>query len=304
MTSNGTGADQNNQEFKFSQEPFYCMHGRWAHQPYYYYPHWHDFIELLFLRKGYLKGTVRNKELIINEGELLVVMPGELHTFVNEGDTIMENFVIHIDSVFLHNAVFDSKELSQIYPYLFSSWAPRFFLCSADEMKKSGMLHIITDIYMEYMKKDPGYNISIRGDLLKVFVWFLRRWNLYSHQIPEPDNLTIYMRMQPVLDLIKEQYNKKITTNEMADRMHMSVYHFCRLFKKLTGYSFHNYLRSRRIDEAIKLLLSGDDSVKQIASKAGYDNENFFIRVFKNEIGMPPDKYRKKYRQAPSQQVS
>jgi len=298
MALNQKETDQNNKELMFSKEPFHCDYGR-QNKPYYYHPHWHDFLELLFIKKGYLHATLRNTQLTINEGELLVIMPGEVHSFENEGDGVLENFVIHVDSVFLHNAIFDSKELSKIYPYLFSSWTPSSFLCGAEEMKKSGILTIINNLLSETKKMELAYTLAIRAGLLEIFVWLLRRWDQYSHPVSEAGNFSICMRLQPVIDFIKDQYAKKITTKEMADKMYMSVYHFCRLFKKLTGYSFHNYLRSVRIVEAIKLLLSKDLSVKEIAFMVGYNDVNFFVRVFKKETGMPPDKYRKKFAPSP-----
>ncbi|MDR0473945.1 MAG: AraC family transcriptional regulator, partial [Treponema sp.] len=269
----------------FSKDPFFCASGRWAHKPYYYHPHWHDFMELLFVRKGYLRATLKNTELTIKKGEFLVVMPGEIHSFVNEGEGIFENFVVHIDSVFLHNAVFDSYELSKIYPYIFSSWSPHSFLCDTEEIKKGGIQSVVDNLYSEFQKKELGYTLSIRASLLEIFVWLLRRWNVYFHPTSEPSNFSICIRMQPVLDLIKEQYHENLTTKGMADKMCMSVYHFCRLFKKLTGYNFHDYLRSLRIVEAIKLLLSSDECVKQIAYQVGYDDVNYFVRVFKKETG-------------------
>jgi AraC-like DNA-binding protein len=299
MDLNEKVIEQNNKELMFSKAPFFCSCGRYAHVPYYYHPHWHDFMELLYIRKGSVRATLMNTEITLNKGELLVVMPGELHSFMNEGEGVFENFVVHIDSVFFHNAVFDTHELSKIYPYIFSSRAPPFFLCSNEEMKKNGILHVVNALYSEFRKQDLGYTLSIRAGLLEIFVWLLRRWNLYSQPALDTGNYSICIRMQPILDLIKEQYHNNLTTQGMADKMYMSVCHFCRLFKKLTGYSFHDYLRSLRIVEAIKLLLSSNDCIKKIASHVGYDDVNYFDRVFKKATGMSPDKYRKKYQFSP-----
>ncbi|MDR0495543.1 MAG: AraC family transcriptional regulator [Treponema sp.] len=292
---NEKGLDQNDKELMFSKDPFFCAFGRYAHRPYYYHPHWHDFMELLFIRRGSVRATLRNTEFTINKGELLVVMPGEIHSFANEGEGVFENFVIHIDSIFFHNAVFDTHELSKIYPYIFSSWAPQSFLCGAEEMKKNGILPVVANLYTEFRKQELGYTLSIRAGLLEIFVWLLRRWSIYFHPTSAAGNFAICVRIQPVLEVIKEQYYKNLTTKGMAEKIYMSVHHFCRLFKKLTGYSFHDYLRSVRVVEAIKLLLSRDDSLKQIACQVGYDDVNYFIRVFKKETGISPDKYRKKY---------
>ena len=275
---------------------FACYDNR---KPAHYHLHWHDFMELLFVKKGCLQTKLRNTGITINEQELLVIMPGELHSTDYDGKDILEYYIIQIDTNFLRNTVFDSRELSDIYPYFFSSWTPDFFLCNADEVKKTGIQMLIDEMYCEFSKKELGYTLFIRSGLLKIFALFLRRWDLNSRPESETGDISISMRMQPVLDFIKEQYHTKISNKEMAEKMCMSVYYFCRLFKKLTGYSFHNYLQFLRIDGAVNLLLSTNDSIKQIAYQVGFHDVNYFVKVFKREIGMSPDKYRKEHTSNP-----
>ena len=87
--------DPKSKEKMHSREPFFCFLGRYVNEVYHYNPHWHDFTELLFVRKGYLRTKLRNIMLTIDEGELLVVMPGELHSFENDGDGILEYVFNH-----------------------------------------------------------------------------------------------------------------------------------------------------------------------------------------------------------------
>jgi len=291
--------DLNNKELMFTKEPFSCSLGSYNKIPYSYPSHWHDFIELLFVRKGYLRATLRNSNIIVKENELLVIMPGEPHSLANDGDGIYENFVIKIDSVFLRNTLFDSHEVSKIYPYLFNLSGGSFH-CSTEELKKTGILPEINKFMTELGKKDTGYTLSVHARLLDITVWLLRRWNIYSNSVQKTDDFSVYVRMQPILNLINEQCHTKISNREMAEKMNMSVYYFCHIFKKLTGYSFHNYILKLRIDKAIKQLISTKDSVKEIAYQVGYEDTNYFVKVFKKEIGISPNKYRKEH--ASSQQ--
>jgi len=290
--------DLNNKELMFTKEPFSCSLGSYNKIPYSYPSHWHEFMELIFVRKGYLRATFKNTSLTVNENELLVIMPGESHSFENDGDGLYENFVIKMDSVFIRNTVFDSLEVSKVYPYLFNlpgGGGGGTFLYNAEELKNSGILEVIKKFVTELQEKETGYTLSIRACLLDITAWLLRRWNNSSLPAQNTEYYSVYFKMQPVFNLINEQYQKNITTQEAADKINMSVHHFCRLFKKLTGYSFHNYIRKLRIDKAIKQLLTTSDSIKQISYAVGYNNESFFIRVFREDIGMSPEKYRKKY---------
>ena len=262
----------------------------------FHYPvHWHDFIELIFIKKGYLQTTIKNTTFTIDEKELLVLMPGELHSFYYEGGKILEYIVIQIDSDIFQNAAVDSREISAVYPYLFNYWAPRSFLCSYEEVKKERVLPLINKLNSETQKKEPGYDLSVRAGLLELFVWILRRRTLDIQLSAEAGNISIYRKLQPALNYIWEHYKENITTNELAEKVNISTPHFCRIFKKLTGYSFHFYLRSLRSVEATRLLLTTDNSIGQIASLVGYNDVNFFIRIFKKQSGIPPLQYKKKY---------
>ena len=284
---------QSKEKLVSEEEHFRCELTRFVYRPYFYHTHWHGFMELILIKKGYLQVTLWNTEHTLREGDLLIVMPGEPHSFKYGGEDILEYYIIQIDSIILQNVFLYSKEFSMIILYLFGYWPSRSFICNYKETVKTRIPSLIYNIYSEFQKKEPGYSLAIQASLLEIFVWLLRRRNLNVLK-PEAGNYLIYMKMQPVLDFLKDNYQKKITTCEMAKKMSMSTPHFCRIFKKLTGSSFNNYLRFLRTVEAIKLLVSTDMSIKNIASMVGYDDLNYFIRVFKEQIGMPPFQYRKK----------
>ena len=65
-----------------------------------------------------------------------------------------------------------------------------------------------------------------------------------------------------------------------------------KLFKKQTGKSPNEWIRDLRIMTAAHLLLSTDDNINEIAYKAGFDDVNYFIRVFKKKLGNTPKKFR------------
>jgi AraC-like DNA-binding protein len=69
------------------------------------------------------------------------------------------------------------------------------------------------------------------------------------------------------------------------------------LFKKHFNDSVKHFIITQRIEQAKKLLLESDKNVSEIAEIVGFDNYNYFIRIFKNIVGLPPLQYKKKYSQ-------
>lgn len=58
--------------------------------------------------------------------------------------------------------------------------------------------------------------------------------------------------------------------------------------------NFSDYIRKKRIEYACHLLSTTNLKVKEIAEQFGYEDEKYFYRVFRNETGMSPNKYKQK----------
>lgn len=102
-------------------------------------------------------------------------------------------------------------------------------------------------------------------------------------------NLEVF---EKALNYIRDNFNRPITLEEVSDHVHISPYYFSHGFKNFTGMNFIDYVTKLRIDEAKKLLLTTDMNIGDIGKQVGYYDPNYFGRVFKNLVGMPPSKFK------------
>lgn len=72
----------------------------------------------------------------------------------------------------------------------------------------------------------------------------------------------------------------------------MSPFYFCKMFKKVTGVNFANYVSGVRVEKAKALLLNPNYRVSEIAYEVGFQSLTHFNRVFKNIAGQSPTEYR------------
>ena len=87
-------------------------------------------------------------------------------------------------------------------------------------------------------------------------------------------------------------FSWNIEVKEYAQQHLMSPYWFSQNFKKITGCSPAQYLISLRIAHAMNLLDNTDDTVAQIALSVGYENTQYFHRLFLKHTDMTPSEYR------------
>lgn len=91
----------------------------------------------------------------------------------------------------------------------------------------------------------------------------------------------------------KKYYHTDITVRELAENvLFMNQNYVSHLFAERKGISFSAFLRQVRIEHARELLRNAEYSVTDVAMMVGYNDTSQFIRIFKQETGMTPKKYR------------
>lgn len=91
---------------------------------------------------------------------------------------------------------------------------------------------------------------------------------------------------------IDQNYSNNISLNDVAESINMSYFYFSRLFKESTGKSFSDYLTEYRIEKSIVLMMDDELSIKQISYDIGYNDPNYFSKIFKKLKGLTPTDYR------------
>ena len=105
-------------------------------------------------------------------------------------------------------------------------------------------------------------------------------------------------RLQRVLAIIDERLAEPIQVRELADAVHMSPYHFARMFKQSTGHPPHLYITWQRMDRAKQLLAQSSLALAEVAKRVGYQTQAHFTGVFRTRVGTTPRTYRLRCRSA------
>jgi len=91
---------------------------------------------------------------------------------------------------------------------------------------------------------------------------------------------------------IENNFHKRIKLNDVAASVYLSPNYFSTLFKEISGESFSLFLQKTRLNAAKVMLIETNLSIKEIVFAVGYDDYNYFNRIFRKSEGLPPAKFR------------
>ena len=99
--------------------------------------------------------------------------------------------------------------------------------------------------------------------------------------------------VQNAVEYVKEHYaDQDLSVEVICKKLNVSSAYFSTIFKKETGKTFVRFLTDYRMEQAVSLLMTGNDKTYMIAEKVGYAEPNYFSYVFKKQYGMSPSKYK------------
>lgn len=98
------------------------------------------------------------------------------------------------------------------------------------------------------------------------------------------------------IQYIRNNYQQKITLEDIARHVHLHPNYVCALFREQTGKTVFEYLNWYRVHYATKLLRSSNFPIAQVAAQCGFQNQTFFARKFKQITSRTPTAYRKQSR--------
>jgi len=146
--------------------------------------------------------------------------------------------------------------------------------------------NLLMGIYEEVRDKKQGYQLYLKGYIYQLIASMLRSNILNT--VEDTMNDEYEKRIRKVINYISKHYDTDITLKSMADMTNLSYYNFSRLFKRVTGKCFKDYLTGVRISEAEKYLIDNKKSIADISESVGFVNVSSFNRAFKRITGVCP----------------
>lgn len=235
--------------------------------------------QLLYVATGKAHFFFDGKEEIVHAGHMVLYPPCEPQRYTYYASERPEVFWVHFTG-------YDVKNILEYY-----SLSPKqhiYYTGTSPEYKT-----LFRQMILELQMCRPLYEDMLATHLNHIFLLMNRQiqeGHMPSRDTPEEVELA--------LSYFNEHYNTPISIEAYAESRHVSTSGFIRTFKQYVQYVHMTpmqYILSVRIANAQRLLEHTSYNVTEIASIVGYDNPLYFSRIFKQQTGASPAKYRKEF---------
>jgi AraC-like DNA-binding protein/mannose-6-phosphate isomerase-like protein (cupin superfamily) len=262
--------------------------------------HAHQMIQINYVVAGSVSHQINRSQFIVTEGDAFVIPPQVPHGLVpmeTQSFTITE-LEFNPEFVWGERVPLDQMrglfDFAYIEPFLVSEKEvkPRLNIPVKD---RHMVLEALREIQNEYENRSQGFLLAIKASILRLLV---RLGRLYSSEVTnsmESDSLyTEHARsISRALAHIDEHFQKPLDIGQVAKIAILSKSYFCYLFKELTGRTFGEYVKEKRMQYACRQLIETDEKISHIAIQSGYTTVSHFNRVFKDTVGTSPRTYRR-----------
>ena len=256
--------------------------------------HWHKYIEIVALPEDANISqlpTLRINQTTyrLNPGDILLIWPGEVHETVENADSQLIGLQF---SPTIFNGLPDFTpflNLFRTYHHI------RQF--STPELAQNILVHIQ---HMFSVQKNQQTFSGVET-LICLYEMFIDFGTYIKNTIPKDvqqyssETGKTAEKINFACSYIIDNCEHDLTLKSAADYIGFSACYFSRIFKKITSYSFIEYLTLQRIKRAQLLLSDFDTSITEISYQSGFKSISTFNRVFKLYKGCSPSEYRKFY---------
>ena len=250
--------------------------------------HWHPEIEITYVQKGTMCYKVNHMVYHLKEGDIVFNNSGALHSGTMENQKDCAYIPVTFDSRLIYGFFQSTVNSKYVDPVIQDSMLPAICIDQSEPWHKPFREDLLRIIDLDEKKPD-FYELDITICLQSM--WRL----LLEHITYEPqasrENSLEYDRIKKILSYIEENYQNKITLNDIAGHIHLCESECTRLFKRHMNTTLFAFLQEYRIERSLEFL-QDDQPVSAVADKAGFSDPNYYSKVFAKIKGCSPREYR------------
>lgn len=248
--------------------------------------HWHKNLEIDFVVSGMMWVMSDNKDYDVNEGDYFVINSETVHQTCGKYPDEKVKYLV---------VLFSYKTITEYYPD-FDKYS---YDVSLSDNARVKIRDALKSIVFEIENDNEFSKLKISHAMSEILVALLtrcRKERIHKSQIVSEE----FEYAKKAMDFIKENYQEKISLDDVADHVGLTPTYFSRYFKQNTGKTFKHYLGLVRLEHALSDIQEKGVSEGVAAMNNGFPSVKSFIAIFKTVYNCSPSEYSKKYHEQPA----
>ncbi len=254
--------------------------------------HWHHDLEFIYVRQGTLRVGINSEVQTLQAGEFAFCGSGDIHYYEHTG-TASELIMV----------IFNPRLIGAPAGWPTEQRQHSGFILRADEASthpndddglqiRQQLGNIMEQLLIEQEQQKAHAEIVITGLLHMLCGLCLRCMPAHGPAVRRRASTAHLTVMQGLLDWLEQNCTHPLTLQDGAEQAGMSVFHFSRFFKNVTGIGYNTYINELRIQRAEQQMTIRERKLIDIALDCGFGNVRTFNRVFRQLRGCSPSERR------------
>jgi len=252
----------------------------------------HKSIEVLYVSSGKIEVEINGQKMPFSEGSFCLMNKNTERSYkqIDQEDNVFHIFIEEklFDPRFF-NLVIDNNVFSN---YIYKSLYVKKDL--KDYLYINQISNSVAEIINSLIKETKKNNNILYSYIAILFI------RLFEHQTANYMNeeKSVTSRKKEFILQIFEHIKKNIknaTLTSIAEELHLHPNYLCKVIRDVSGKTFTEILNQIKAEVAALMLEMTEDSIENIATEIGYNNTNYFYKIFKDIYGITPGNYREKF---------
>lgn len=263
------------------------MVGRWNEKV---YIHKHDVFHFIYILDGNGRFTIDATTTIGEPGMLFIIRPNQMHGFLYGEERPLSNLECTFRLLDQQGKAVDVDILRNFHSENRGIALEKPLLGSSIQVPAEWNAYLI-DGFMRIIEHNdqPAMRITTSFLIGALLAKVVKMSHVSSNELSE---VTVDQKIATVKQFMLVHRNRSLGLKELAECIHVTPNHLCKIFKKHTGDSPLGYFAKQRMREAARLLGYTDLPIYIIAEKMGFSDPSYFGKSFRSIYGLSPQAYR------------
>ena len=248
--------------------------------------HFHEFDKLVLLLAGHVDYAMESIVYPLRPWDILLVPHHTIHKALIDKSAPYERIILYLDRKYFDRLMPDAR----LFGCFDRADERARYLLAPDETQRLPLKTLLGQL--EEALRGEAYGAQAMCDALIIQILVLLGRLGFDEEADRRGQIVHDEKIDAILSYIQENLSSSLDVEELAARVHISRYHFMRLFKAQTGESVHAYVRQRRLMRAAHLIREGM-SAARAAEECGFADYSAFHRAFTAVFGISPGKLKK-----------